>query len=130
VGSSALDLDDRWSQHKSDLRKNKHDNQHLRNAWNKYGAKNFIFVVLEIVEPLKCLEREQFYIDNIKPKYNICKIAGSPLGYKHTIESKLKMSINAKKHNLSRKIPIQQLNKKTKTLIKVWDSMSDAAQNI
>jgi hypothetical protein len=40
------------------------------------------------------------------------------------------MSINAKKHNLSRKIPIQQLNKKTKTLIKVWDSMSDAAQNI
>jgi group I intron endonuclease len=38
VGSSALDLDDRWSQHKSDLRKNKHDNQHLRNAWNKYGG--------------------------------------------------------------------------------------------
>jgi hypothetical protein len=30
------------------------------------------------------LIREQYYLDLYKPKYNILKIAGSNLGYKHT----------------------------------------------
>lgn len=31
------------------------------------------------------LEREQYYLDNVNPSLNICKIAGSPLGIKHGI---------------------------------------------
>lgn len=37
------------------------------------------------------LAREQHYIDLLKPEYNLLKIAGSPLGYKHTEESLAKM---------------------------------------
>lgn len=37
------------------------------------------------------LEREQYYIDLIKPEYNILLKAGSPLGYKHTESAKEKM---------------------------------------
>lgn len=37
------------------------------------------------------MEREQHYINLLKPEYNILKIAGSPLGYKHTEESLAKM---------------------------------------
>ena len=37
------------------------------------------------------LEREQYYIDILKPVYNIVEKAGSTLGYKHTDASKAKM---------------------------------------
>jgi len=37
------------------------------------------------------LEREQYYLDNLQPEYNIVKTAGSTLGYKHTEESLEKM---------------------------------------
>jgi len=37
-------------QHFSKLRCNKHVNQHLQNAWNKYGKESFEFEVLETVE--------------------------------------------------------------------------------
>lgn len=37
------------------------------------------------------MKKEQFYIDKFKPEYNILKVAGSPLGYKHTEEALAKM---------------------------------------
>lgn len=44
------------------------------------------------------LLREQYYIDLIQPKYNILKVAGSSLGYKHTEESFAKF--NEENHHL------------------------------
>jgi len=38
------------------------------------------------------LAREQFYIDTINPFFNICKIAGSPLGIKKSIRTRDNMS--------------------------------------
>lgn len=37
------------------------------------------------------MAREQYYIDTLKPEYNILQLAGSSLGYKHTAESIEKM---------------------------------------
>jgi hypothetical protein len=37
------------------------------------------------------LIREQYYMDLLKPQYNIVEMAGSTLGYKHTPESLAKM---------------------------------------
>mgnify|MGYP000886959842 CR=1 FL=1 len=45
IGSS-INIWTRWGRHLSDLRKNKHDNNYLQNAWNKYGEDNFEFGVL------------------------------------------------------------------------------------
>jgi group I intron endonuclease len=33
------------------------------------------------------LEREQFYINNLNPEFNLLKVAGSTLGFKHSEES-------------------------------------------
>ena len=32
---------------RAELRHNNHDNQHLQNAWNKYGEEKFDFYVIE-----------------------------------------------------------------------------------
>lgn len=47
--------------------------------------------ILEFCNLNKLLSREQFYLDNLKPEYNIAQTAGSTLGYKHTDESIAKM---------------------------------------
>jgi group I intron endonuclease len=41
---------------------------------------------------LDVIQREQYYIDLLKPEYNILKVAGSSLGHKHTEESRAQMS--------------------------------------
>lgn len=74
-----------------------HPNAHLQNSWNKYGKENFIFEIIEIIEDKsKLIEREQFYIDNLKPEYNIRKIAHNNTGIKFSQEVKEKMSKNRK----------------------------------
>jgi group I intron endonuclease len=47
---SAVDLKRRKTRHFSELRNRKHNNKHLQAAWDKYGEKSFIFVVVEELE--------------------------------------------------------------------------------
>ena len=63
------DYDTRWYEHKRRLIKNRHENQHLQLAWNKYGEKAFEFIVIELVSTENLLIREQYWIDNLK-SYN------------------------------------------------------------
>ena len=100
VGST-IHLDQRRKQHFSRLEHNKHVNKHLQNAYNKYGREAFEFEVLEIIDiddsiKENLLMREQFWIDNLKPAYNILPVAGSNLGYHHTKETKQKISNSTK----------------------------------
>nr|YP_010194545.1 hypothetical protein LK181_mgp17 [Linnemannia amoeboidea]QZZ81284.1 hypothetical protein [Linnemannia amoeboidea] len=57
------------------------------------GYSNFSLTILEYYEIKDILNREQFYIDLIKPSMNILQVAGNSLGYKHTKDSLEKMSI-------------------------------------
>jgi hypothetical protein len=63
----------------------------------KYGYLNFSLEIIEYCEPNLLIEREQYYMDLLKPEYNICKVAGSTLGKKHTKETieKMKLSSNS-----------------------------------
>lgn len=77
VGSS-INLRKRMKDHFRDLRNNRHANQHLQKAYNKYGLDKFVFEVLEYVEKDMLLEREQYYIDTlnvVNEGYNICPVA-------------------------------------------------------
>lgn len=56
------------------------------------------------------LEREQYYIDILKPVYNIVEKAGSTLGYKHTDASKAKMK-NWQISEEVRKVKLQSVAK-------------------
>lgn len=59
---------------------------------------NFNLVILEILPDLDAkilLEREQYWINLLKPIYNILTIAGNSLGFKHTEETKELMRLKA-----------------------------------
>jgi group I intron endonuclease len=58
----------------------------------KYKRDNFTLHILEYCSIENVLTREQFYLDSLKPSYNILKVAGSSLGYTHTEASLLKIS--------------------------------------
>lgn len=61
--------------HRGVLRAGKHANMHLQKAWKKYEESDFVFTVLEeaVVELLE--EREQYYLDTLKPAFNIREAA-------------------------------------------------------
>jgi hypothetical protein len=39
---------------------------------------------MEYCDSSVLIEKEQYYLDMLKPKYNILSIAGSSTGYKHS----------------------------------------------
>lgn len=63
----------------------------------KNGYSKFRLEVLEYCPVENVLEREQYYLDLLKPKYNILTTAGSSLGYKHTQETLAKFKL--RKHS-------------------------------
>jgi group I intron endonuclease len=88
VGSAAKSMKGRWGDHRKTLRKGEHRSRYLQRAWNKYGEKDFEFVVLEECPAELCVEREQHWIDklkaaNSKTGYNMSPTAGSNLGAKY-----------------------------------------------
>lgn len=90
---SAIYLKSRKSGHFYNLIKNKHHNKKLQNSFNKHGKENFIFEVLEFCEKENLITREQHYLDTLKPKYNILKIAGSSLGRKRSLKERQENSL-------------------------------------
>lgn len=85
---SGINLKHRQSEHLCALRKNKHGNRYLQRYYNKYGEDNFQFAIIEFCFKDKLIEREQYWIDFLIPHFNLCKVAGSRLGIKHTQKSK------------------------------------------
>jgi group I intron endonuclease len=74
----------------------------IYNSLLKYGYYNFSVDILEYCELHSLIAREQYYMDILKPEYNILKVAGSVLGFKDSEATKAKMIINnlGKKHTL------------------------------
>ena len=106
VGST-VNVSRRRARHFSELRNNKHNNKYLQAAWNKYGEKAFIFIVVEEVESKdKLLTVENFWLKEHVGKeycYNLGTDATAPhlgmfgelsntWGYKHTEEAKARIS--------------------------------------
>lgn len=62
----------------------------------KHGYSSFSLEILEYCDPSEAvLEREQYYLDLLKAEYNILRIAGSPVGYKHSEESLAKIRVRS-----------------------------------
>lgn len=61
IGKSQA-IRNRWYQHRTDLRCNRHFNIYLQNAWNKYGEKDFKFEVLERCTKDELKEREIYWV--------------------------------------------------------------------
>jgi len=103
VGSTSNEII-RMNNHFSSLRRKKHDNKYLQRAYDKYGRNAFDFQVIKRYNTAEeAIEEEQVWLDrfcgNRAVCYNINPNAdegGSFLGYKHTSESKNKISQSLK----------------------------------
>jgi group I intron endonuclease len=100
VGSTKC-LRKRKNGHFSNLRRNVHHSMHLQNAFNKYGEDNLIFSILEYCEEIDLEEKEAGWIAKLRSNdrrfgYNARIHVSSNRGYKHTEESKRKISESLK----------------------------------
>lgn len=73
---STKNLHHRWSVHKHRLSLNQHHSIILQRAWNKYGQINFKIELIEVVSPKNLLQKEQEFIDKLKPAYNVGSVGG------------------------------------------------------
>lgn len=130
IGSSS-NLQHRWTQHLYNFRNNIHGNPHMQNAFNKHGEKSFIFEVVELTLPAFQLEREQHWLDKLKPfnqkGFNINRTASKPsfspetrerirlakLGHEVSPEARVKISVS----KTGKKINIAPDDSRKKTLI-------------
>ena len=83
---SANNLQRRFKEHKTSLRKGSHHSQHLQNAWNKYGESSFEFRCLTAVDDARyARELEQALLDCFYDRTLNCKPSaiGFPFGDAH-----------------------------------------------
>lgn len=93
IGSTTKSFKDRWRVWKNDLQKG-NASSHIQNAWNKYGEDNFNFEIIEVVyNKALVLNREQYWMDTLKPEYNIRPLAENNFGNKLSEETKRKISL-------------------------------------
>jgi group I intron endonuclease len=98
VGQAA-DIERRWTQHRSNLNCNRHFNQHLQHAWNKYGADAFGFMVIEYCSADQLDEREIHHIAICRSQgdcYNMTDGGGGARGFVPTYETRQKISRSQK----------------------------------
>lgn len=84
----------RLKRHQSELNRGVHANPHLLNSFKKHGKEAFIVSIIEEVTEDHLIQKEQEYINNLKPDYNITLeiIRNTP-----SIESRKKISDTLKK---------------------------------
>lgn len=139
IGSS-VNIYRRKCHHFKALSCNKHENSRLQRSYNKHGKEFFLFFKLDIIEDKEFLiEREQYWIDLLKPEYNIRKTAKSNLGVKWSEETRIKMKLAHEKillrdgYSYRKGIKRENQNKsiiqkdKLGNIIKMWVSIKQAA---
>lgn len=103
VGSSD-NIFRRLKNHLYELRGNRHANNKLQNAWNKYGECSFRFQILEMDDFIN-EEQKELNVCKIhrEQTYNLCFDAIAPMsGRCHTIQTRIKMGISQKGHPVSK----------------------------
>lgn len=93
----------RWREHSQRLNGNRHGNKHLQDTWRHYGAAAFTFKVLEFTERQCLTEREQYWLDRLRPfgdrGFNVNPIAELPpstKGKKLSAEARYNMGMAQK----------------------------------
>ena len=69
IGKS-FDIKKRWSNHKYELNKGIHVNNHLQNAWNKYGENSFEFSIIEECNEDNLSNKEIYWIKETDAYHN------------------------------------------------------------
>lgn len=98
---STVDIRRRWGEHRKSLRAGTHHSKYMQRCYTKYGENALIFEILEICDITDMTDeqvsgllfvREQCWFDLKTPEFNSAPIAGSMLGFKHSEETRAKIS--------------------------------------
>lgn len=114
IGQSK-DVNHRRKQHLSDLKYNKHFNQYLQRAYNKYKEYNFSWTVLEYCDEDKLDDREMYWIayyDTCNNGFNANEGGGGNRGFIRLEESNKKTSDSLKKNWANSEKRRQELSRK------------------
>jgi transcription elongation factor Elf1 len=132
VGST-LHINNRKRTHFSKLSTHNGVNKRIQDDFLLFKKPCFTFIVLEYLDPPKTPKErlafrkslnqiEQKWIDKLEPEYNVHKIAGSGVGFKHSKEAIKKISLSGNK-------PVFQYSLSGK-FIKKWSSIKKAAEDL
>lgn len=94
VGSSS-NIGQRWAYHRSALKRKIHENTRMQTLYDTGGIEGFMFSVVAIIDAGDMLPTEQAYIDLFDKSHclmNLYKVAGSSKGYKHSEQTRKKIS--------------------------------------
>jgi len=105
---SAVDTSKRLLHYFSTKYLDKNKNMSICRALKEHGYGAFSLSILEYIDIRDLskedarnliLGREQYFLDSLSPEYNLLKIAGSSMGFKHSEESLAKLSKAMKGEN-------------------------------
>ena len=77
---SAVNIAQRWRQHRYDLRKGRHSNTRMQRTWNKYGELSFSFSVLVVLERDDRLETERKLLATVRDDPATLNMSACPTG--------------------------------------------------
>lgn len=122
IGKSK-NLNQRWCQHRHDLKEKCHNNPELQRLYDEYGAKNFTMELVELVPDKDELEaREVYWIDIKQPTLNVVNTRLSPstaMDVKNMIDSGATDEEIMLKYNLTKKYLLEiRRGDKWKTVFK------------
>lgn len=119
IGATRSTFGRRITNHRYHLNKNMHVNNSLQSDFKLYGMNAFCWVVLD-----KDFRREQFWMDEIGPEYNVCMFAGTTLGFKHPPKTQLQLDAHRKarlgaKNGMKQRAAAAESNRK-----RIWSQES------
>lgn len=115
IGSTGWSFSKRWSKHRRDLRAGRHPSPRFQHAWAKHGEAAFEFRVLEETPPDRAVEREQVWLDRLRPEFNVNRQASSCLGTKRTPEQRERYAAAARRRHAEGRGATQGLTDYVKT---------------
>ena len=98
IGSSK-NINRRWAEHKCQSSWNRFPNNQLYQDMRKYGIENFVFEVIEEAEESFLKEKEQQFIETLKPTYNNRNAKGWDIERRKEYNKEYKKTDKRKKYN-------------------------------
>ena len=117
----------RWTEHKKELRHNRHRNEYLQRAWNKYGEENFKHEVLELCPEEDLDDMECYYIKlydsfNNSKGYNLTSGGKRRKEYSASTREKLRINGTGSNNPNSKKVICLETKK-------IYESMAQAGED-
>lgn len=99
----SIDIKRRWATHKRDLKNNKHENDHLQKAYNKYGENAFKYQIIEECTQEELKNKEKYWITFYNSKnngYNMSEGGDGILNPTEDVRKKISEALKGEKNGM------------------------------